>query len=286
MKSSFNYEFIDCLQPRCGANRGEEMILYFFSPRNMDSLCTRHVVSEGTYFRAVLSFVFKKKTRPSYDLSSRRDRPFFPPPRKIKTGPRTEIYTRARTQRYISSQTEKRTECSKWVSHGSHGKWMFCREWNMPWTSPSARGSAPLTGSDASTLESFTGLCQNLLRANVKLSSIVCLINFFFFFFIPFHVTVAHRRSRIRSRFIWIGFKWHLFFSFFFFLLCFIIAWYICIVWYFSFFSRFVWSSNACWYGRATGISIFKRRNTMENWNVVERAHEILMNLRGNEYCK
>lgn len=42
---------------------------------------------------------------------------------------------------------------------------------------------------------------------------------FFFFFFIPFHVTVAHRRSRIRSRFIWIGFKWHLFFSSFFFLL-------------------------------------------------------------------
>lgn len=89
---------------------------------------------------------------------------------------------RTHTESYISSQTEKRTECSKWVSHGSHGKWMFCREWNMPWTSPSARGSAPLTGSDASTLESFTGLCQNLLRANVKLSSIVCLINFFFFF--------------------------------------------------------------------------------------------------------
>lgn len=117
MKSSFNYEFIDCLQPRCGANRGEEMILYSFSPRNMDSLCTRHVVSEGTYFRAVLSFVFKKKTRPSYDLSSRRDRPFFPPPRKIKTGPRTEIHTCARTQSHTFrvKQRNARNAASEWA---------------------------------------------------------------------------------------------------------------------------------------------------------------------------
>lgn len=60
---------------------------------------------------------------------------------------------------------------------------------------------------------------------------------FFFFFFIPFHVTVARRHSRIRSWFIWIGFKWHVFFSFFF--SCFIIVWciYIYSMIFFVFFS-------------------------------------------------
>lgn len=135
----------------------------------------------------------------------------------------------------------------------------------------------------------YTGLCQNLLRANVKLSSIVCLINFFFFF--SSLSTYPLPKPIVIHGFDRDSFKLDsndiCFFLFFF--SCFVLYYsmiYICIVWYFSFFSRFVWSSNACWYGRATGISIFKRRNTMENWNVVERAHEILMNSRGNEYCK
>lgn len=113
---------------------------------------------------------------------------------------------------------------------------------------------------------------------------------FFFFFFHPFPRIRCPNPSSFTDS-IAIHLNWIQMTSvfFFFFFSCFVLYYsmiYICIVWYFSFFSRFVWSSNACWYGRATGISIFKRRNTMENWNVVERAHEILMNSRGNEYCK
>lgn len=229
MKSPFNYEFIDCLHPatpdawwRPRSREGVDFALLFPEKYGFPLYATRRFRRNLFSRCPVLSFVFKKKTRPSYDLSPRRDRSLSPSSLKVKTGlvENRNIHTRARTHSVSPpGQTEKRTECSKWVSHGSHGKWMFCREWNMPWTSPSARGSAPLTGSDASTLESFTGLCHNLLRANVKLSLIVCLINFFFFFFfISFHVTVT-RHSRIRSWFIWIGFKWHVFFSFFFFFL-------------------------------------------------------------------
>lgn len=58
---------IQPLQMRGGdRDRGKGLILRSFSPRNMDSLCTRHVVSEGTYFRAVpfsLSFLKRKRDR-------------------------------------------------------------------------------------------------------------------------------------------------------------------------------------------------------------------------------
>lgn len=176
------------------------------------------------------------------------------------------------------------------VSHGSHGKWMFCREWNMLRTASPYKRSAPLTGSDASTLESFMGSRQNLLRANVKLrrSFIPPLLPAILFlsFSLPFHGdcrAVIHK-IRLRSSQLKSNANDAALLYFYFPLLVFRL--FFVLLYIFSFFPRFVWSSNACWYGRAAGISIFERRNTTENWNVVERAHEILMNSRGNEYCK
>lgn len=81
MKSPFNYEFIDCLHPatpdawwRPRSREGVDFALLFSEKYGFPLYATRRFRRNLFSRCSVLSFVFKKKTRPSYDLSPRRDR--------------------------------------------------------------------------------------------------------------------------------------------------------------------------------------------------------------------
>lgn len=116
---------IQPLQMRGGdRDRGKGLILRSFSPRNMDSLCTRHVVSEGTYFRAVaFSLSFLKRKRDRVMIYRRDGTDPSPSPSssslKVKTGlVENRIYTRARAHtlfRHRVKQRNARNAASEWA---------------------------------------------------------------------------------------------------------------------------------------------------------------------------
>lgn len=106
MKSPFNYEFIDCLHPatpdawwRPRSREGVDFTLLFPEKYGFPLYATRRFRRNLFSRCPVLSFVFKKKTRPSYDLSSRRDRSLSPSSLKVKTGlvENGNIHARAHT---------------------------------------------------------------------------------------------------------------------------------------------------------------------------------------------
>lgn len=106
MKSPFNYEFIDCLHPatpdawwRPRSREGVDFALLFPEKYGFPLYATRRFRRNLFSRCPVLSFVFKKKTRPSYDLSSRRDRSLSPSSLKVKTGlvENGNIHARAHT---------------------------------------------------------------------------------------------------------------------------------------------------------------------------------------------